>query len=489
MEQILAIINEMSPYLLLGFLLAGLMHAFVPGQLYSRYLSAPSWRSVVNAALLGIPLPLCSCGVIPTAMSLRREGASKGATTSFLVATPQTGVDSIIATYSLMGLPFAIVRPIAALCTALFGGVMVNMFDKDSAGNVPAAEAVKAPADGGHHHAHKGHAHGSCGCGDGDCCCDATKAEHATTFGGRIVEAQRYAFVDMMGDIGKWLVIGLVVAGLITVFVPTSFFAIFEGNSLLSMLLVLCLAVPMYLCATGSIPIAVALMLKGLTPGAGLVMLMAGPASNVASILVIRKVLGPRTQIIYLASIIFGAVAFGLAIDHLLPTEWFVSSLVHKDACCVEHTSWFSWMCTAVLCLLLFYALVVKPHLHHAHHHSHAHGEGACCCGDHACNCGEDHCECGEGACCSGEKDGCTSASAGEMPAPAHVETLLIVNGMNCSHCCAAVERALLSVAGVEGVTVNLQTKEAHVVGAADGDALRSAVESVGFDVESVTRL
>ena len=131
MNEILHIINEMSPYLLLGFLLAGLMHAFVPQQMYHKYLAKNNFRSVFNAAMFGIPLPLCSCGVIPTAMSLRREGASKGSAVSFLIATPQTGVDSIIATYSLMGLPFAIIRPIAALVTALFGGHMVNVLDTD----------------------------------------------------------------------------------------------------------------------------------------------------------------------------------------------------------------------------------------------------------------------------------------------------------------------------------------------------------------------
>ena len=131
MEQILHLINEMSPFLLLGFLLAGLMHAFIPGQIYSRYLAKPTFSSVLYSALFGIPLPLCSCGVIPTAMSLRKEGASKGAVASFLIATPQTGVDSIIATYSLMGLPFAIARPIIAFVTALFGGQMVNMAEQN----------------------------------------------------------------------------------------------------------------------------------------------------------------------------------------------------------------------------------------------------------------------------------------------------------------------------------------------------------------------
>ena len=281
MAEIIDLINKMSPYLLLGFLLAGIMHAFLPSRLYRRYLGGSSFRSVVNAALLGVPLPLCSCGVIPTAMSLRREGASKGAAVSFLIATPQTGVDSIFATYSLMGLHFALLRPLAALVTALFGGELVNLFDKQD-------EALRAD--------------------------EQSVTPKAQTFVEKMVEALRYAFVDMMQDIGRWLVVGLVVAGLITLFVPDSFFALFADNSLLSMLIVLLFAMPMYLCATGSIPIAVALMMKGLSPGTALVLLMAGPAVNAASMMVVGKVLGRRTLLLYLASIIGGAMAFGLAI-------------------------------------------------------------------------------------------------------------------------------------------------------------------------------
>lgn len=477
MDQILTLINEMSPYLLLGFLLAGLMHAFVPGQLYSRYLSAPNFSSVVRAALLGVPLPLCSCGVIPTAMSLRREGASRGATTSFLVATPQTGVDSIIATWSLMGLPFAIVRPIAALCTALFGGVMVNTFDADGDGahSVPAVPAQASAA--GHHHP----AEGGC-CADGGCgCCGGARA---ASFTGRMKEALHYAFVDMMADIGKWLVIGLVVAALITVFVPASFFSVFADNSLLSMLLVLALAVPMYLCATGSIPIAVALMIKGLTPGAGLVMLMAGPASNVASILVIRKVLGARTQMIYLASIIIGAVAFGLAIDYLLPREWFVSALVEQDACCVDHISWTSWLCTALLLVLLLNALVVLPMMGKRHAHGH-HDETAACCGEGSAHVGgHAGCSCGHGV--HGDEGASAEAAAADhcaAAAPGAV-VVLTVKGMNCSHCRAAVERALLSVEGVAQVDVDLLSATARVTGTASASALCAAVEGVGFSAE-----
>ena len=403
MNEILHIINEMSPYLLLGFLLAGLMHAFVPQQMYHKYLAKNNFRSVFNAAMFGIPLPLCSCGVIPTAMSLRREGASKGSAVSFLIATPQTGVDSIIATYSLMGLPFAIIRPIAALVTALFGGHMVNIFDneevKEDKDNTDCCghhnekdeeehccchhhDAEKESCCCGHEHHHE---EKECHCGhhhdhseEGGCGCGCEHHSHATTFVGKIGEALEYGFVHMMEDIGKWLVIGLVVAALITVFVPDSFFAIFADNSLLSMLLVLCMAIPMYLCATGSIPIAVALMLKGLTPGAALVLLMAGPASNVASILVIRKVLGTRTQIIYLVSIILGAILFGLGIDYLLPREWFTDFLVSPMNAAHEETALFSWICTGLLVALLLNALVIRR-LFKKHHHEEAH-EGHCHC-------------------------------------------------------------------------------------------------------------
>lgn len=448
MDQIIGIINEMSPYLLLGFLLAGLMHAFIPGQVYSRYLSKNSFSSVIYAALFGIPLPLCSCGVIPTAMSLRREGASKGATVSFLIATPQTGVDSIIATFSLMGLPFAIIRPITALVTALFGGQMVNVFEKnneDDNNNKEEKEHCCCDDDDDD----------DCGCGCG-CGCGHHEHEHQSFFG-KVKEALEYAFVDMMADIGKWLLIGLIVAGLITVFVPASFFEIFADNSLLSMLLVLCLAVPMYLCATGSIPIAVALMLKGLTPGAGLVLLMAGPASNVASILVIRKVLGKKTQIIYLASIILGAVLFGLAIDHLMPREWFLSNLIAEDACCHEETSWFSWVCTVALFLMLFNALVLQKYFHKHNHELKK--EDSCCC----------HCE---------NENNKTTQNMNNEVLTFHIE------GMNCNHCRMSAEKALKSVAGVTDATVDLATKEARVMGSAKFEDLKKAIDEVGFEVK-----
>lgn len=427
MNEILQLINEMSPYLLLGFLLAGLMHAFIPGRLYTHYLADGSWRSVIYAALIGVPLPLCSCGVIPTAMSMRKEGASKGATVSFLIATPQTGVDSIFATYSLLGLPFAVIRPIVAFITALVGGQLINTFDKET----KTETATTEPTD----------VH-TC---DDDCYCGTEHEAAHTSIAQKLVEALRYGFIEMMGDIGKWLVIGLIIAGLITVFIPQEFFATFADNSLMSILLVLCVSIPMYVCATGSIPIAVALMMKGLTPGAALVLLMAGPAANAASIIIINKVLGRKTLLIYLASITAGAILFAFGIDTLLPREWFTPKMASMDAdCCTEPTSWFNIGCTILLALLLLYSLIAHMTGKAHHHHNHTHG----------------HTE--------------TSTNSNNTM-QIHIE------GMNCSHCAHSAETAIKGVAGVEDATVSLADKRATVTGTAEAAEIISAIESIGF--------
>lgn len=398
MDEILLLINEMSPYLLLGFLLAGLMHAFIPGRYYTRFLSKPTLGSVINAAIFGIPLPLCSCGVIPTAMSLRKEGASRGAVTSFLIATPQTGIDSIIATFSLMGVPFAVIRPIAALITAVLGGWMVNTFvslrDRRAHREMAEGTIVKTEetetctchchchenkaesccpegdSDDHHHHHHSGehhhhssHHHHSHHHHSSSASCHCHDRKIPNTIGGKIVEALRYAFLDMMSDIGKWLVIGLVVAGLITIYVPDEVFTIFKDNTMASMILVLIISIPMYLCATGSIPIAVVLMLKGLTPGAALVLLMAGPACNMASILVIRKGLGFRTLVIYILSIVIGAVFFGCLIDWLQYSGMidFTSRVSQTMEIKEGGAGIIKWTSTIVLTLLLLFNLIFKP--------------------------------------------------------------------------------------------------------------------------------
>lgn len=416
LKEVWVLTNEMSPYLLLGFLLAGIMHEFLPSTLYTNHLGKNNFRSVFLAALFGVPLPLCSCGVIPTAMGLRREGASKGATVSFLIATPQTGVDSIIATYSLMGLPFAIIRPIAAFLTAILGGTLVNTIAPNQPTN-PRGGYRNDPSPSGE------------------------------TKGGRLSRAFSYAFVEMMEDIGKWLIIGLVIAGIITAAVPDSWFTAFQGNTLYSILFVLLFSIPMYLCATGSIPIALALMMKGLTPGAALVLLMAGPASNVASILIINKVLGRKTLAIYLFSIIAGAIAFALGIDYLLPAEWFTAPLASMQECCAEQPGWFSILCTILMIILLIHALSHKKLLG-GHHHCHCHD-------------------------CEGSTTNCQLSTVNYK-----------INGMTCHHCAANVQKAISTVEGVTQVSVSLEEGTAFVDGNFNADNIRKAVESLGFEIE-----
>ena len=287
--SLLFMLNEMSPYVLLGFLIAGVMHAFIPQRVFARHLSGSGWKSVVKSTLIGIPLPLCSCGVLPTTIAMRRNGASKAASTSFLVATPQTGVDSIAATWSLLGPAFAVVRPVAALFTALFGGLAVGRAEKSE-------KAEPAAADD---------CHGHCATGD------HSHEEEAprTGFFTKCRDALKYGFIDLVGSIGGWLVIGLVIAALITVYVPDDFFSILGNRPFFSMIAVLVIAIPMYVCATGSIPIALSLMLKGLSPGTALVLLMAGPAANFASFTLISREMGKKAAAIYLASIIIGSMA------------------------------------------------------------------------------------------------------------------------------------------------------------------------------------
>ena len=401
----------MSPYILLGFLIAGLLHVFVNEATLTRHLSGRGWRPVIKAAAIGIPLPLCSCGVLPTAVSLRRQGASKAATTSFLIATPQTGVDSIAATYSLLGLPFALIRPVAALVGAVFGGMAVGRFAPD--GDKPCATA-----------------------------CAADVAATQRRFHHRLVDSVRYGFGDMIDNMGKWLVIGLVVATLITVFVPDSLFVGLRQYPLVAMIAVVLIAVPMYICATGSIPIAMSLMLKGLSPGVAFVLLMAGPAANFASILILNRTQGRKATAIYIASVVITAIAFGLIIDCLLPARWFALHGMTADHCEHLHLNWFETVCSALLVLLLILSAIrtMGGHSHHTHHQS---------------------------------------INANDM-----TQTFL-VDGMNCNHCRASVEKAIASVAGVDGVEVSLADGRAVVTGTFSASDVENAVRLAGFDLRT----
>ena len=394
------VINEMSPYLLLGFLIAGVLHIFVPRDFYVRYLSKDNKFSVLWAALLGIPLPLCSCGVIPTAIGLKNERASNGAVASFLIATPQTGIDSILATFSIMGLGFAIVRPVAALVTGICGGLLVNRL-------VPDGDAAGVAA-------------GSC----------------RVETGSRLWRVLKYAYFDMIQDIGLRLIIGLLLAALINVAVPDEFFLAFGNKPLLQMLVILVVAVPMYICSTGSIPVAAALMMKGLSPGAALVMLVAGPAVNLASILVVRKSLGSRFTLVYILTIVVFSVLFGLLINALGIGAELAVPAAGADCCGmpVHRPGVFRTVCSALLVLFILIALTMK------------------------------------------------FLSRFKKQEAVEGTAVYTVEGMHCNHCKAAVEKAVGSLKGVSSAEVNLGAKTVTVTGTADADAVRKAVEQAGFE-------
>ncbi len=412
------ILNDMSPYILLGFILAGILHVFVRPSQMSRHLSGRGWKPVIKAALLGIPLPLCSCGVLPTAIALRRQGASKGASTSFLIATPQTGVDSIAATYALLGLPFAILRPIAALAGSVFGGMAVDCSEKDKA-NSSATDVIAAAP-------HMSH-----------------------TFSGKIKEAVRYGLVDMVASVGKWLVIGLVIAAIITVAVPDSLFLSLSSHPILAMLVMVVVAVPMYICATGSIPIAMSLMLKGLTPGVAFVLLMAGPAANFASVILLRKNLGNRATAIYVASVIITALIFGIAIDYFLPSSWFMLSgkqINAGTAACHLELPVFSTACTIILIALLVYSFYKNRRTPH----------------QNACTCSKDN--------------KCETSNDNDML------KIYNVKGMACAHCKATVEKTVNSLPGVTSATVDLSAGTVTVNGTAAPAEILAAISAAGFD-------
>lgn len=293
------VLVEASPYVLFGFFVAGLLKAFVPDALMARHLGGKSLWSVIKAAVVGVPLPLCSCGVLPAALGLRKQGASKGATTAFMISTPETGVDSMAVTYALIDPIMTVVRPVAASITAVVAGVLVNTFP--DRGEVQ-ADVVDASLSV--------HDHGGCGCDD--CSVDGT----ASLFG-KFRSGMGYAFGEMIGDIGRWLLVGVVVAGIIAVIIPEDFLNAYVGAGFLSYFVMLVIALPLYVCATASTPIAASLLLKGLSPGAALVFLLAGPATNGATITVMLKTLGRRAAALYVLSIIVCSLALAWLVDKL----------------------------------------------------------------------------------------------------------------------------------------------------------------------------
>lgn len=303
--------NAMALYILFGLVFAGILHEVVPESVVTKHLGRESIGSVIKATIFGIPLPVCSCGVIPLASSLKKSGASKGATLSFLISTPITGVDSILATFGMFGWIFTIYRVLTSMIIAMVAGVATNLFDKDKQ---ISKFTLKKEDD------------------KSDCCCSIESSAVDKNREFSFNRAMHYAFVNLLGDIAKPLFWGLIIGALITVTIPQNLNEILSLYSWLSYLIAIAIAVPMYVCATASLPIAAALMLSGVSAGAAFVFLSAGPATNTVTIGVVKKMLGVKSLYIYLGSIIFGSIIFGLGLDFIFDINSIdVKSLIQVD--------------------------------------------------------------------------------------------------------------------------------------------------------------
>ena len=407
LTELVRLVNEMSPYLLLGFLFAGLLRVIFPRHMVARYMGKRNFRSVFNAALLGVPMPLCSCGVLPAGIGFYRNGASRGSSISFLISTPQTGVDSILATYAMLGLPLAIIRPIVALTTGILGGLLGNASD-----NSPAESAAKG----------------------------TNQEDHPRN----LTEMFRYGFVELIQDISKWLIIGLLLAALLSVLIPGDFFTSTISSEYLAMLLMLAASVPLYICATGSIPIAAVLLMKGLSPGAALVLLMAGPATNIATMAVIGNTLGKRSLWVYMFTIVGGALFFGILINELLPREWITGAIPSMIGDHVHDSpaGWFSKLASVLLGLLILNGYIVKFFVRRR----------------------------------EGRRDLQKANAMTDKIQQYKVE------GMTCDHCKAKVENGLKELQGVSEVLADRDTGVVSVQAETDQeDIIREAVASLGY--------
>ena len=313
-------------WLLLGLLAAGLVKAYLPEDAMQRWLGGSGIKSISKAALFGAPLPLCSCGVLPAAIGVRRSGASKEATVSFLISTPETSIDSVTVTYALMGPFMAVYRPLAALVSAIVTGLMTS-FIREQQPLSTSAEAVSSccsSASESRSSCCDNESVDSCGDSKASSCCDAESSagdsccdSPAPASRSKLTQALGYAGAELLDDISLWLAIGIIAAGVITTLIPPGLLAQW-GQGVWAMLLMVLVGVPMYICAVASTPIAAGLLLSGVSPGTVLVFLLVGPATNIASLVLLRKELGAKVTAVYLAGIIIVSIVMGLLLDFLV---------------------------------------------------------------------------------------------------------------------------------------------------------------------------
>lgn len=415
-EESWLVFGQMAPYLLFGFLMAGVLSVCISPEFVERHLGGRGFGPVLKAAALGVPMPLCSCGVIPVSAAFWRHGASRAATISFLLSTPQTGIDNIAVIYALLGLTFAIFSPIVALTIGLLGGLLVMLFAQSNGdGETGESKPLKCAES---------------------CCADTRQHK-------MVRRALEYGFITLPRDIGLALLGGVVIAGAIAALVPDNQWQPYLGGNVLSILLMMALGIPLYVCSSASVPIAAGLIHAGASPGAALAFLIAGPATNAATITTVWKLLGSRTALLYLLTIAIGAVGAGLTLDWLMPA---VGGSVPAFAGHCHDTmggEWFSAFWAIVLLLVLGFSYAAKTD---------SHVEGVA---------DDEH-------------------SNDQGPASERLE--LAVDGMTCQHCLGTVVQALRQCSGVVSAQVDLATGRAVVSGEhLDAQTLIDAVAVSGY--------
>ncbi len=401
LKEIWFFLNEVSIYLLLGFFIAGVLHVFFPDAIIRRHLGSDSIRSVTNATLFGIPIPLCSCGVVPVIVSLRNSGASRGAMVSFLISTPQVGADSFMITYSLLGWIFAVFRIGASLITALAAGILVNIIQVGKAGKAGPIFPSYTPEEG---------------------------------FKQRLRCIFDYIEYDLLGSIANSLVVGIILAGIISALIPDGFFERYLGSNVLSMFLMLIVGIPMYVCASASTPIAASLIMKGISPGAALVFLLVGPATNAVTITTVGKTLGRQSLAVYLISIAVFSLLLGALLNTATAYFGFKKIiLLHQHEMLPEKLKLFG---TFLLCGLLGWYYIKRK------------------------------------------------LRTKEIVMDERTVSLNI-KGMTCMHCAGNVKKAVESVPGTSDVMVDLEGKKVlfKMEEGADMEKIKAAITAAGYTV------
>ena len=397
---------ELAPSLFLGLLIAGLLKEILPVGFIRRHLSGHGPRSVANAVLVGAPMPLCSCGVVPTAIGLRRQGASDAAATGFLISTPQTGVDSILVAATFLGWPFALFKVAAAVVTGMVGGVLAGWGQRGRSGEDRS---------------------------------DTEPVEAAETVAGKplarkVLDGLRYAIFDLLASIDVYILAGIVAAALISTLVPPGALeSLSWTRGIAGMGLALVISMPLYVCTTSSVPIATSLIAAGMPLGTALVFLMAGPATNVATIGAVYRGLGRRILVIYLGVVAVMSIVLGLTFDWILAGASGVGAVHHHaDADPLGTVAGIVLLGLLGGFLVRRGVLWIRPN---------ARG---------------------------------TAAPDGGIE--------LAVQGMTCNHCVTTVSEAVRSVDGVERVDVSLERGRILVSGSvASDDAIKRAIRDAGF--------